>query len=251
MLPVWSLPFSHFYAPMLYSLMYVLYRKERFSYWFVINSRSPFSCQDLISLTLVTPVAGTTGTRSFWPEISSCWHLELQAHKCTQNRVPHSGICSEMKFDKKTGQIRYKAWPNKQTDQPLILPCLFLLKPPCSLLFPPFSSFPTHPVILVQSANTFPSIPKEIKQLQLSIWTSGNAYCVRVTVHWHKFAREVMYSPSLEIFRSYLDMVQGRRTQPLCVSVQADLSGGQSYCLVAFATSSLWENLWGQRNASE
>jgi len=30
---------------------------------------------------------------------------------------------------------------------------------------------------------------------------------VRVTEHWHRLPREVMESPSLEVFTSHLDMV--------------------------------------------
>jgi len=34
-----------------------------------------------------------------------------------------------------------------------------------------------------------------------------NCFTVRVTKHWHRLPREVMESPSLEMFKSHLDAV--------------------------------------------
>ena len=36
---------------------------------------------------------------------------------------------------------------------------------------------------------------------------SGSTFSVRVTEHWHRFPREVVESPSLEILKSHLDKV--------------------------------------------
>lgn len=41
------LAISHLYAAMLHSLTYVLDTKDRFSYWFVLNSRSPVQFHSL------------------------------------------------------------------------------------------------------------------------------------------------------------------------------------------------------------
>jgi len=64
--------------------------------------------------------------------------------------------------------VRGRAWPDKCSDQPhvytwpapfippvsLFFPCLFLLKPPWSLLYPTSSSPPKHPIIsLLESQN--------------------------------------------------------------------------------------------------
>ena len=35
-------------------------------------------------------------------------------------------------------------------------------------------------------------------------------FTVRVTEHWHRLPREVVESPSLEIFKSHLDIMLGR-----------------------------------------
>jgi len=36
-------------------------------------------------------------------------------------------------------------------------------------------------------------------------------FTVRVTEHWHRFPREAVESPTLEILKSHLDMVLGNR----------------------------------------
>ena len=36
-----------------------------------------------------------------------------------------------------------------------------------------------------------------------------HSFTVRVTEHWHRLPREVIASPSLEIFKCHLDMVLG------------------------------------------
>jgi len=39
--------------------------------------------------------------------------------------------------------------------------------------------------------------------------TRKNFFIVRVAEHWHRLPREAMESPSLEIFKTYLDTVLG------------------------------------------
>ena len=41
------------------------------------------------------------------------------------------------------------------------------------------------------------------------IRSSQHGFTVRVTKHWHRLPWEVVESPSLEIFKSHLDMVLG------------------------------------------
>ena len=51
----------------------------------------------------------------------------------------------------------------------------------------------------------------KLKHRKLPLSIRKHFFIVRVTKHWHRLPREVVASPSLEIFKSYLDMVLGNQ----------------------------------------
>jgi len=55
-----------------------------------------------------------------------------------------------------------------------------------------------------------------LKQRKLQLNMRKNFFPLRVTEHWHRLPREVVESPSLEIFKTHLDKV-------LCSPLQATL----------------------------
>ena len=52
-----------------------------------------------------------------------------------------------------------------------------------------------------------------LKHRRFHLNTRKHFFTVRVSKHWHRLLREVVESPSLEIFRSDLDMVLGNLLQ--------------------------------------
>ncbi|KFV49759.1 hypothetical protein N341_12784, partial [Tyto alba] len=49
----------------------------------------------------------------------------------------------------------------------------------------------------------------EMKHRRFPLSIRNHFLTVRVTEHWHRLTREVVESPSLEIFKSHLDMILG------------------------------------------
>ena len=49
----------------------------------------------------------------------------------------------------------------------------------------------------------------ELKHRRFPLNTKNHFVTVRVTERWHRLPREVVASPSLEIFKRHLDMVMG------------------------------------------
>jgi len=49
----------------------------------------------------------------------------------------------------------------------------------------------------------------ELKHIKFCLKSREHFFTVRVNKHWHRLSREVVESPSLEIFKSHLDMVLG------------------------------------------
>ncbi|KFV75954.1 hypothetical protein N308_14297, partial [Struthio camelus australis] len=49
----------------------------------------------------------------------------------------------------------------------------------------------------------------ELKHGKFHLNMRKNFFPVRVTEHWHRLPREVVESPSLEVFKSHLDVILG------------------------------------------
>ncbi|KFV78399.1 hypothetical protein N308_05559, partial [Struthio camelus australis] len=49
----------------------------------------------------------------------------------------------------------------------------------------------------------------KLNHRQFCLNVRKNFFTVRVTEHWHRLPREVVESPSLEIFKSHLDTILG------------------------------------------
>ncbi|KFV84305.1 hypothetical protein N308_09901, partial [Struthio camelus australis] len=49
----------------------------------------------------------------------------------------------------------------------------------------------------------------KLKHRKIHLNIRKNLFTLRVTEHWNRLPREVVDSPSLEIFKSYLDRVLG------------------------------------------
>ncbi|KFP52071.1 hypothetical protein N323_13035, partial [Cathartes aura] len=49
----------------------------------------------------------------------------------------------------------------------------------------------------------------KLKQRKVPLNIRKHSSTVRVTEHWHRLPREIVVSPSLEIFKSHLDTVLG------------------------------------------
>ena len=52
---------------------------------------------------------------------------------------------------------------------------------------------------------------QKLKHKSFPLNIRNHFFTVRMTKHWHRLPREVVESPSLEIFKSHLDMVLGNR----------------------------------------
>ncbi|KFV73001.1 hypothetical protein N308_11259, partial [Struthio camelus australis] len=50
---------------------------------------------------------------------------------------------------------------------------------------------------------------QKLKHRHVSLNLRKNFFTVRVTEHWNRLPREIVESPSLEIFKSHLDVILG------------------------------------------